>query len=129
VQDPQILAVRIGGLLRDQGIVGHAEVARWEQLLPVAVVREGPRLADEPVDQVPVVDVMFVAAAQTWQTFDELLRVPHFQVFHEDTHLDALPDQPTRHRVTVAADVDQTARIDTHQETLACLQAAGRQGP
>jgi len=106
VQNAQILPVGVRRPLFDQGIVGHAEVTRREHLLAVPVVRERSRLADQPVDDVPVVDAMLVAATQPWQTLDQLLGVPHLQVFDEDADLDALPDQPARHRVTVAADVN-----------------------
>ncbi len=128
VQDPQILAVRIGRPLFDQSVVGHAKVARRKQLLPIAVVRERARFANQPIDDMPVVDAMLVAATQSGQTLDELLRVPHFQVFDEDADLDFFPDQPARHRVAVAVHVNQTAAIDARPQTFARLQPPRRQG-
>jgi hypothetical protein len=103
-------------------------VARREQLLPITVVGERSRLANQPVNDVPVVETMLVTATQPRQMLDQLLCVPHFEVLYEETDLDLLADQATGHRVTVAVDVDQAAAIDARHHTLASLQAAGRQG-
>ena len=56
-----------------QRVVGHAEPARREQLLAVAVVRERPRLAHQPVDHVPVVDAVLAPATQPRQSLDHAL--------------------------------------------------------
>jgi hypothetical protein len=125
VQDPQILAVSLRRLVREQRIIGHAEVTRGEQLLPIAVVSERSRLPHQPVNDVPVVDAMLVASAQTRQAL-QLLRVPHFEVFHEETDLDLFANQPTRHGVAVAIDVDQAAAINASPDALASFQAPGR---
>jgi len=129
VQNPQVLLVRVHRLLAEQRVVGHAEVARWEQFLPVAVVRERARLPHQPVDDVPVVDAVLVPATQTRQALDELLGVPHFQVFHVQPYFDQLADQSARHRVTVPLDVNETAGIDARLQTLARLQSPRRQAP
>jgi hypothetical protein len=126
VQDPQILAVSLRRLVREQRIIGHAEVTRGEQLLPIAIVSERSRLPHQPVNDVPVVDAMLVASAQTRQALDQLLRVPHFEVFHEEADLDLFANQPTRHGVAVAIDVDQTAAINASPDALASFQAPGR---
>jgi hypothetical protein len=127
MQDAQILPVGIARPLLNQRIVGHAEMARGKQFLSVAIVREGAGLAHQPVDDVPIVDAMLVAAAQPRQMLDPLLRVPHFQVFHEETDLDLLADQPAGHGIAVAIDVNQTAAIDAGLQTLARFQAPSRQ--
>jgi hypothetical protein len=129
MQDPQILPICRGPLLLDQRVIGHAELARGKQLLPIPVLCEGPRLPHQPVDHVPVVDPMPIPTAQPWQTLDQLLRVPHFQVLHEQAHLDTLADQPARHRVAVAAHVNQAPRIDPCPQPLARLQTPRRQRP
>jgi hypothetical protein len=97
VQDPQVFLIRGARLGGQQGVVGPPEGARREQLLPVAVLREGPRLAHQPVDDVPIVHPALVAAAQPRQHLDPLLGVPDFQVLDEQSHLDALADQPAGH--------------------------------
>ena len=129
VQDPQVLPVRRARLHGHQAVVGPSEGARREQLLAVAVLGEGPRLAHQPVDDVPVVDVLPVPAAQPGPHLDPPPRVPDLQVFDEQPHLDGLADQPARHRVAVAADMDQAARIDLHAQPLARLQPPRRQRP
>jgi hypothetical protein len=63
---------------------------------------------------------MLVAAAQARQTLDQLLRVPHFQVFGIQPHVYLHADQPARHHVAVPLHVNQAALVDT------TLQAATR---
>jgi hypothetical protein len=129
VQDAQIFTVGIGRPLLDQRIVSHAKMARGEQFLAIAIVSEGAGLAHQPVDDVPIVDAMFVASAQPRQVLDLLLRVPHFKVFHEEANLDLFADQPAGHGIAVAIDVDQAAAIDAGLQTLARFQAPSRQWP
>ena len=129
MQDPQILPIRRSPLLLDQRVIGHAEMARGKQLLAIPVLRERPWLAHQPVDHVSVVDPMPIAAAEPGQTLHQVLRVPNFQVLHEHAHLDTLADQPARHRVAIAAHVNQAARIDPGPQPLARLQTPRRQRP
>jgi hypothetical protein len=129
VQEPQIVLVRRAGLAGHQGVIRLPEDARRKQLLAIAVLGERPRLAYQPVNDVPVVEALLVLAAQPRQHLDPLLRVPDFQVLDEQPHLDVLADQPAGYRVTVAADVDQAARIDFGPQALACLQPPRRQRP
>ena len=127
VQDPQVLPVRRARLGRHQLVIGQPEDARGEQLLAVAVLGERPRLAHQPVDDVPVVDALPVPTAQPGQHLDPLLAVPDLQVLDEQPHLDGLADQPAGHRVAVAADVDQAALIDLRPQPLARFQPPRRQ--
>ena len=129
VQDLQILPGRLLRLLLPQAVVGQPEAARREQVVAVAVVGERPRLAHQPVDDVPVLDAVLAPAAQPRQPFDLLLRVPHLQVVGVDADLDPLADQPADHRVGVAADVDGAATIDAHRHSLAGVQTLRRQRP
>jgi len=128
VQDPQILAVGHRWRLRPQRIIGHAEVARGEQLLPIAVVGERSGLARQPIDDVPVIDAMLVTATQPRQAFHHLLRVPHLEVLHEEADFDPLSDESAGHGVAVAVDVDQAAAINPRPYALARLQTPGRHG-
>jgi hypothetical protein len=128
-QDPHILLVRRVGMVGHQGVKGTPEDARREQLLAIAVLGEGPRLAHQPVDDVAIVDLMLVPAAQPRQHLDPLLRVPDLQVLDEQPHLDGLADQPAGYRVAVPPDVDQAALIDLYPQPLARLQPPCRQRP
>jgi len=92
VQDLQILLGRTLRLLRQQPVIGQPEAARWEQVVAVAVVGEGARLAHQPVDDVPVLDAMLAAAAQTRQAFHLLLGVPNVEVVGMDADLDPFAD-------------------------------------
>jgi len=110
-----------------QIIVGHAEIVRWEQGRTILVHRERARLAHQPVDDVPIVDVMLVPPTLPRQTLHQLLRVPHFQVFHIHANFHVLADQPARHRVAIALHVNLTARVHLRAHPLARFHTPRRQ--
>jgi hypothetical protein len=116
-------------LLGQQPVIGQPEAARREQVVAVAVVGEGARLAHQPVDDVPVLDAMLAAAAQTRQAFHLPLGVPNVEVVGVDANLDPFADQPTGHRIRVAADVDRAAALHTHRHTLTGIEPLCRQRP
>jgi hypothetical protein len=129
VQDAEVLPDRTLWLLLDQPVVGQAEAARREQLVAVAVVGERPRLAHQPVDDVPVGDPVLAPATQPRQAFDQALGVPDLDVVGEEAGLDPLPDQPAGHRVGVADDVDGATTVHPHGDALAGVEALPRQWP
>jgi hypothetical protein len=129
VQDPQVLLVGRAGLGSRQGIVGPPEGTRREQLLPVAILGERPRLAHQPVDDVAVVHPALAPPAQPRQHLDPPLGVPDFQVLDEQPYLHLLADQPAGDRVAIAADVDQAALVHARPQPPARLQPPRRQGP
>jgi hypothetical protein len=128
VQDRQVFLVGAGRLPHQQIIVGHAEITRWEQGRTIAVVRERARLAHQPVDDVPIVNVVLVAPPQPWQPFDELLRVPHFDVLHIQANVHLFADQSARHRVDIPLHVNQAAAVHSGRRTFARFQASFGQG-
>jgi len=69
--------------------------------LTVLVLGKRARLPHQPVDDIPVVDLLLVAATQPRQTLDQLLRVPHFQVLGVQPHVHLLADQSAWHHVAV----------------------------
>jgi hypothetical protein len=127
VQDAQVLLGRPLRLLVQEHIVGQAEATAGKQVGLVAVVGERPRFANQPVDHVPVVDPVLVAAAQARQRLDQLLPVPDLDPLRVEAGLHPLPDQPAGHRVDVAFHPDGAAAVHPHREPLARLQASGRQ--
>lgn len=129
VQDAQVFPGRPLRLLLDQPVVDQAEATRRKQVVPIAVVGEGPRFAHQPVDDVPVVDALLAPTAQARQAFDEALAIPHLDVVGVQACLDPFADQAARHRVRVVADVDGTARIHSHFNALGCVHPLGRQRP
>jgi hypothetical protein len=129
VQDLHVLLGRALGLLPAQGVVGPAEAARGEQVVAVAVVGERPRLAHQPVDDVPVLDPVLAPAAQPRQPLHQALAVPHLQVIRVQARFYPLPDEPARHRVDVLTHVDGAAAIDPHAQPLTRLQPPRRQRP
>jgi hypothetical protein len=116
-------------LLLDQPVIDQAEATRRKQLVPIAVVGERPRLAHQPVDDVPVVDAVLAPAAQPGTALDEALAVPALDVVGVQASLAPFADPAARYRVGVAADVEGTPRIYSHFDTLACVDPLGRQRP
>jgi hypothetical protein len=127
VQNPQILLVRPRRLALAQHVVGHAEVAAGKQILAVAIVGERPRLADQPVDEVPIVDAMLATPTQAWQLLHQFLGVPHFEALGVQAGVHPFADQPTGHGVDVVLHFDDAARFHTHPQPLARLQPTTRQ--
>jgi hypothetical protein len=123
VQNLQIFLDRTLGLLRPQQVISQPKAAAGEQLVPVAVVGEGPRLAHQPVDDVPVADAVFAPATQTRQAFHQTLGIPDLDLVGVQADLNPFADQPAVHRIGVAADVDGAARIHAHAHPLAGVQA------
>ena len=129
VQNPQVLLGGPRRLLPAQHVEGHAEVAAGKQILAIAIVGEGPRLADQPVDDVPVLDVMLATPAQARHLFLPLLGVPHFNVLGVQPGFHPLADQSARDRVDVALHFDEAACFHAHPQPLARLQPMTRQRP
>jgi hypothetical protein len=129
VQNPQVFLGRPRWLTLAQHVVGHAEVAAGKQIRTVAIVGECPGLADQPVDDVPIVDAMLATSTQAWQLLDQLLGVPHFDALGVQARVHPFADQPAGHRVDVGLHLDDAARFHAHPQSLARLQSMTRQRP
>lgn len=114
MQNPQVLLGRPRRLLHAQHVVGHAKVTAGKQFVPVAIIGERPRLADQPVDDVPVVDPLLATSAQTRHLVPQLLGVPHLNHLGVQAGLHFLADQPAGHRVDVPLHFDDAARFHPH---------------
>ena len=73
-------------------IVGEAEARRREQVLAIDVVGERPRFAHQLVDDVPVVDGMFVPADQPWPRLHVMVGVPDLDAVGEQPGFDPFAD-------------------------------------
>jgi len=126
-EDLQVLPGRPCGAVPLQGVVRHPETAGREHRVAVAVFLERPRLAHQPVDHVTVVDLLLAPAPKSRQFVHPSGPVPDLQSFRPDVDLNPLADQPARHRVDVAADVDRAPRVDPDRDPPARLQPPQRQ--
>jgi hypothetical protein len=127
VKDADVLAVRSGRAVRHQGIVGAAIHLRRIQVVAVHVAGERSRLANQPFDDMAVIDPMLVRAPQTRHPLHQLARVPHLDLFHPDPRLDLRADQPRRHRIGVVLHPDRAATLDAHAYPAHRLQTLTRQ--
>ena len=124
-----ILLVRTSGLLSQQRVIGASIRERWIQIFTVNVAGKRPRLPHQPADDVPVVDLMLVLAAQAWQALHQLLGIPDLNLVHADPRLHLLADQPRRHGVGVLFHPDGAAATHTHTLALQRVQTPLRQSP
>jgi hypothetical protein len=127
VQNPQVLLGRPRRLLHAQHVVGHAKVAAGKQFVPVPIIGECPRLADQPVDDVPVIDPLLATPAQARHLVSQLLGIPHFNHLGVQAGFHLLADQPAGHRVDVPLHFDDAARFHAHTQPLTRLQSMARQ--
>jgi hypothetical protein len=113
VQDLQVV-LGTGPLVAalTEPVVGQAEACRWEQVVAVRVLCERARLADQRVDDVPIVHRVAVATHQPRQRVNVLVRVPDLDAVGKEPCFDLLVDQPTVHRIDVAVNVNQAAGVD-----------------
>ena len=120
MQDFQILPGTVAFVASGtEPVVGHAEPRRRKQIVAVGIVRERARLADQRVEDVPVVDGVPVAAHQPRPRFHTPVREPHLDAVGIEPRFHPLTDQPAVHRIRVAVNVNQTAAVDatTHLQT------------
>lgn len=96
-----------GAMRAAQLIVSHAEVARGEQVLVVLVVLERPRLADQRVDHMAVVDGVLAAAGQPRHPLHLGARIPDLDEVGVDYDVHLVPDQSAGDRIRVPLHLDR----------------------
>jgi hypothetical protein len=126
-EDRQVVLDHAAGPPVLQQVVGHSEPAGREHRIAVAVLLERPGLADQPVDDVAVLDAMLAPAPEPRQGVQLPGPVPDLESLGTDMDIDLLADQAAGQRVGVAADMDRAARIDPGLEPPGHLQPASRQ--
>ena len=127
-KDRQIILDHAAGPPVLQQVVGHPKPAGGEHGIAVAVLLERSRLADQPVDDVAVLDAMLAPASESRQGGQLPGPVPDVEGFGPNVNIHLFTDQSARQRVGVAADVDRAPRIDLCLEPSGHLQPASRQG-
>jgi len=117
------------GMLPAERVVGHAKAARGEQVLVVLVVGEGARLADQRVDDVPVVDGVLARARQARHPLHEDVSAPHLHFLDAKHHVHLVADQTAVDRIHVPQHPDRAghAHGDVAQAPRA-FQPSRRQG-
>ena len=126
-EDRQVVLDHAAGPPGLQEVVGHPKSAGREHRIAVAVLLERSRLADQPVDDVAVLDAMLAPASEPRQGIQLPGPVPDVEGLGPHMDIDLFADQAARQRVGVAADVDRAARIDPGLEPPGHLQPASRQ--
>jgi hypothetical protein len=126
VEDRQVVFDRAAGPPVLQQVVGHSEPAGGEHRIAVAVLLERSGLADQPVDDMAVLDAMSASASESRQSVQLPGPMPDVEGFGPDVDINLFADQTARQRVGVAADVDRAPRIDPRLEPSGHLQSASR---
>ncbi len=97
-----------------------------KQLLSVAVVFKGAGFTDQPVNNVPVLNVVFTFAAQSRDFLYTLLGVPYLQMFYVNSYLYIFSDQAAIHRIHIMVSPDCAARSNSDLKPLAAIKTLGR---
>jgi hypothetical protein len=116
-------------VLIPQPIVGHAKAAVGEQVLAIAVVLKGARLAHQLIDDVPIVDRVLVASHQPRQRIDLQAGIPELHAVGIQPGLDFFADQAAVDRVGVAVNMDQASCVHAHRQPQATILPRGRERP
>lgn len=93
-------------MLRHQRIVGPPIRQRRIQIFPVDVTRERSRFADQPVHDVPVVDLMFALPTQPRHALHHFAGIPDLDLLQPNPRFHFFAHQPRRYRVGVVFDPD-----------------------
>jgi hypothetical protein len=113
LQNLQVLADALAGtVVAAEPIVGDAKLARRKHLLPILVVRERTRLADQRIDHVTVIDRVLAAARKPGHPLDFASPVPHVDDVGVDHHVDPVANQPAGNRIRVTLHLDRAATAD-----------------
>jgi hypothetical protein len=129
VQQPHVLPARALRLRLQQLVIGPPEAHCRKKVCLIAVLREGPRLFHQPVDDVPVGHPVSLLAPQPLQPFHLLAAIAQHHLFHTHLRFQPLPNQPRRHRVHVPLHPDRAASAYLHPQPLGHRQAACGQRP
>jgi len=117
-------------VLPAESVIRHAKVARGEQVFVVLVVGESARLADQRVDDVPIVDGMLAAARQPRHALHQDARVPDLHLLDADHHVHLAADQAAVDRVSVPQDLDRAAHAHANiGQPPGAFQPSSRQRP
>ena len=95
-EDRQIVLDHAAGPPVFQEVVSHPEPAGGEHRVAVAVLLERPGLADQPVDDVAVIDVMLAPTSESRQGVELPGPVPDVEGFRSDVNIHLFADQTTR---------------------------------
>jgi len=87
VEDRQIVLDQATGPPVLQGVVGHPEPAGREHRIAVAVLLERPRLADQPVDHMAIIDPMLASPSEPGQCVDLPRPVPDVEGLGPDMNI------------------------------------------
>jgi len=127
VQNLHVGLVRTRAVLVLQSVVSPPKGRRRIQIRAVHVACKRSRLAHQPNDDVPIIDLMLVLPTQPRHPLHQRVRVPDLDLLDADPRLDVFADQTRRHRVRVITYLDRAATPHTHPPPFLRLQTPGRQ--
>ena len=95
-EDRQVVLDHAAGPPVLQEVVGHPEPAGGEHRIAVAVLLERPGFADQPLDDVAVIDAMLAPAPESRQGVELPGTVPDIEGLGPDVNIHLLADQTAR---------------------------------
>ncbi len=125
-EDRQVVLDHAAGPLVFQQVVSHPEPAGGKHRIAVAVLLERSGLADQPVDDVAVLDAMLAPTSEPRQGVELPGPVPDLEGLGPDVNIHLFADQSAGQRIGVAADMDRAARIHLGLDPPGHLRPPGR---
>ena len=114
-QDLHVLFVCLTlGMAITQGVISDAELARRKHLFAILVIGERPRLTDQRIDEMAIIDRHTVLAHQSRHRLHGVALVGDCDLLGAHAYIDALPNQTTRNRIRVGSHVDRATFADSN---------------
>ncbi len=107
----------VGHLLRvvfSQYVPGDPEPAGGKHFLAVSVACEGARLANQRIDDVPIIDRRLLLSDQSRHDLDDMLLMSDRDLFGRHTHIDRPTNQPAGDRIRIGSHLNRAAFADSH---------------
>ena len=115
LQNLQVLARRDTiAVLITQRVVGDAKMACGEHVLPILVMLECSRFANQRIDHMTVVDGMLAGARQSRHPLHLGVAVPHLDEIGVNHHIHLVLDQSAGNGVRIAFDLYGAAAANAH---------------
>lgn len=124
LQDLQVIASRdLRRVFSSQAVISHSKAAVREEILTVPIVFECTGFPHQRIDDVAIVDRLFVPSHKTRQRVNQQATIPDFHTIRVQPCFDLQTNQTAMDRIRIAVDVNQAAGINSDHQTLTRLQS------
>ena len=98
-------------------IIGKPKLATWEKSVSVTVVLKRARFSDQPVYNVPVVDMMLTFTSKPGHTVYAFLPIPYFNVIGVKSDINMFFNEPAVNRIGIVNNAYRAGWANFHPES------------